>query len=167
VNLAPLQLELANLGDIVQAALSDHRLPASALVLELTEGVLIGAGALASRNIQDIRELGVRIVLDDFGTGYSALGYLKRFPIDQLKIDRSFIEGLENGRRDAALVQAVLALAQGFDLDVVAEGIETAGQRQLLKLLGCPLGQGYLFAPPRPAAEVPQAPQPEARTPAV
>ncbi|MBA3261229.1 MAG: EAL domain-containing protein [Thermoleophilaceae bacterium] len=91
---------------------------------------------------------------NDFGTGYSALGYLKRFPIDQLKIDRSFVEGLEGDRRDAALVQAILALARGLELDVEAEGIETPGQRQLLSLLGCPLGQGYLFAPPRPPQEI-------------
>jgi len=151
VNVAPLQLELPHLTEVVVSALSDHGLPASALVLELTEGVLIGADAQQSRNLQAIRQLGVRISLDDFGTGYSALGYLKRFPIDQLKIDRSFVESLETDRRDAAFVQAILALGAGLGLDVVAEGIETPGQHQLLKLLGCPLGQGYLFSPPRPA----------------
>lgn len=153
VNLAPLQLELPNLKDIVASALADHELPASALVLEITEGVLIGAKMLQSRNLQAVRELGVRISLDDFGTGYSALGYLKRFAIDQLKIDRSFVTSLETDPRDAALVQAVLALARGFELNVVAEGIETSGQHELLKLLGCRLGQGYLFAKPRPAAQ--------------
>jgi len=158
VNLAPLQLELANLGNIVEAALAEHDLPASALVLEITEGVLIGPGVVQARNLQRIRELGVRISLDDFGTGYSALGYLKRLPIDQLKLDRSFVEALEGSRRDTALVQAILALAQGLELKVVAEGIETSGQRQLLKLLGCSLGQGYLFAPPRPARMLPSPP---------
>jgi EAL domain-containing protein (putative c-di-GMP-specific phosphodiesterase class I) len=158
VNLSPRQLELANLPDVIESALDEHGLPASALVLELTEGVLIGAGALESKNLHRIRDLGVRISLDDFGTGYSALGYLKRFPIDELKIDRSFVEALEGDRRDAALVQAILALAQGLELNVVAEGIETPGQRQVLKLLGCPLGQGYLFARPRSAAELSLAP---------
>ena len=158
VNLAPLQLELANLGDIVEATLAEHDLPASALVLEITEGVLIGPRLVQARNLQRIRELGVRISLDDFGTGYSALGYLKRLPIDQLKLDRSFVEALEGSRRDTALVQAILALAQGLELKVVAEGIETSGQRQLLKLLGCSLGQGYLFAPPRPARRLPSPP---------
>jgi len=153
VNLAPLQLELANLEEIVEAALAEHGLPASALVLEITEGVLIGPDAPQALNLQRIRELGVRIALDDFGTGYSALGYLKRFAIDQLKIDRSFVKTLEDDRKDAALVEAILALAQSLELKVVAEGIETPGQHQLLKLLGCPLGQGYLFAPPRPAPE--------------
>jgi len=167
VNLAPLQLELPNLAQIVASALADHGLPASALALELTEAVLIGAGGLQSRNLQRLRELGVRISLDDFGTGYSSLSYLKRFPIDELKIDRSFVKALlEGDRQDAALVRAILALAQGLGLRVVAEGVETPGQRQLLKLLGCPLGQGYLFAPPRPAAELSLAPPAGAYTPA-
>ena len=162
VNLASLQLELPNLKDVVESALAEHDLPASALVLEITEGVLIGAGALQAHNLQAIRELGVRISLDDFGTGYCALGYLKRFPIDELKIDRSFVESMEADRRDASLVQAILALAQGLSLDVVAEGIETPGQQRLLKLLGCRLGQGYLFARPCPAAQVLLVPQPGA-----
>jgi diguanylate cyclase (GGDEF)-like protein len=153
VNLAPLQLELPNLVDVVRSALSDHGLPASALTLEITEGVLIDAGALQALNLQRLRELGVTISLDDFGTGYSALGYLKRFPIDQLKIDRSFVTLLEADRRDAALVQAILALARGLDLRVVAEGIETAGQHRLLQQFGCELGQGYRFSRPCPAAE--------------
>ena len=154
VNLAPLQLELANLPGIVEAALLEHRLPAAALTLEITEGVLIGADALQKRNLDDLRQLGARIALDDFGTGYSALGYLTRFPIDQIKIDRSFVDGLVGGRRHAALVQAILALADGLDLTVVAEGIETDDQRRLLERMGCALGQGYLFAAPRPAAAI-------------
>jgi len=165
VNLASLQLELPNLKDVVESALAEHDLPASALVLEITEGVLIGAGALQAHNLQAIRELGVRISLDDFGTGYCALGYLKRFPIDELKIDRSFVDSIEADRRDASLVQAILALAQGLSLDVVAEGIETPGQQRLLKLLGCRLGQGYLFAPPAPAAMVQRVSQFSAHAP--
>jgi EAL domain-containing protein (putative c-di-GMP-specific phosphodiesterase class I) len=154
VNIAPLQLEFPNITDVVACALDDHELPASAIVLQIKEGVLIGAGALQTRNLQLLRELGVRISLDDFGTGYSALGYLKRFAIDELKIDRSFITALESDRRDAAFVQAILALARGLGLKVVAEGIETAGQQQTLKLLGCEYGQGPLFAPPRTAAQL-------------
>ncbi len=158
VNLAPLQLELPNLVDVVRSALSDHGLPASALTLEITEGVLIDAGALQAHNLQRLRELGVTISLDDFGTGYSALGYLKRFPIDQLKIDRSFVTTLEADPRDAALVQAILGLARGMDIKVVAEGIETAGQHRLLQQFGCELGQGYGFSCPRLAAEFGPAP---------
>lgn len=153
VNVSPLQLELANFGAIVASVLADHGLPASALVLELTEGVLIEAGAIQVRNLQSIRELGVRISLDDFETGYSALGYLKRFPIDQVKIDRSFVETLEADPRDVAFVKVILGFAESLGLTVVAEGIENPRQRRLLEELGCRLGQGYLFSPPRPAAE--------------
>jgi len=158
VNLAPLQLELANLWQVVGTVLAEHGLPASALVLEITEGVLLDAGAIQCRNLDQLRELGVRIALDDFGAGYSALGYLKRLPIDELKIDRSFVEGLETDPHDMALVEAILALAQGLGLETVAEGIETPEQRQLLTRLGCPLGQGYLYAQPRPAEAIGIAP---------
>ena len=154
VNLAPLQLELPHLPKVVAAALAEHGLPAAALVLEITERVLIGAGTLQSRNLQELRELGVRIALDDFGTGYSALGYLKRFPIDQLKVDRSFVDEIEDDRHDAALVQAILALAGSLGLATVAEGIETFEQRRLLMRLGCSFGQGYLFAHPLPAEAI-------------
>ena len=155
VNVAPLQLELANLAQVVANVLTEHDFPPDALVVEITEGVLIGAGTLQSRrNLDELRELGVRIALDDFGTGYSALGYLKRFPIDMLKIDRSFVEGLECDSQAAELVQAFLALARGLGLQTVVEGIETVGQWQLLEHLGCSLGQGYLFARPRPAEQI-------------
>jgi len=154
VNLAPLQLELASLAQVVESALVEHRLPASALVLEITEGVLIGAGTLQTRNLSQLRQLGVRIALDDFGTGYSSLSYLTRFPIDQIKIDRAFVNRLDGERQNVELVHAIVALAERLELNVVAEGIESPGQRHLLERLGCPLGQGYLFAPPRPAQEV-------------
>jgi len=154
VNLDPLQLALPNLADVVRAALAEHAVPASALVLEITERGLMGTSALQLHNLQAIRALGVRVALDDFGTGYSALGYLKRFPIDQIKIDRCFVEQLESDRRDAALVRAIMAVARGLGLRVVAEGIETQGQRQILEALGCRYGQGYLFSRPRPAGEL-------------
>ena len=154
VNVAALQLEAANFHHVVANTLAEHDLPGCALVLELTERALIEAGHIQTRNLQQLRGLGVRVSLDDFGTGYSALGYLQSFPIDEIKIDRSFIAELEANPQSAALVQAILALAQGLQLDVVAEGIETSGQHQQLKLLGCRLGQGYRFARPRPASEI-------------
>ena len=160
VNVAPLQLAVPNLAKVVASILDEHGLPASALVLELTEGVLIEGAAVQVRNLQSIRELGVRISLDDFGTGYSALGYLKRFPIDQVKIDRSFVETLEADPRDVAFVRVILGLADSLGLQVVAEGIENPRQHRLLEQLGCRHGQGYLFSPPRPAAEVVVAPRP-------
>lgn len=154
VNVAALQLEAANFHQVVQNTLAEHHLPGGALILEITERALITAGSIQTRNLQQLRDLGVRISLDDFGTGYSALGYLKRFPIDELKIDRSFVEELKANRQSTAIVQAILALAQGLELAVVAEGIETPGQHQLLKLLGCHLGQGDLFAQARSANEI-------------
>lgn len=154
VNLAPRQLKLRNLVQVVESALTEHGLPARALVLEITEGVLIGAGVVQTSNLARLRELGVKISLDDFGTGYSALAYLKRFPIDQLKIDRSFMEGLERDPQAAALVRAVVALADALGLETVAEGIETPAHRELLQQFGCHFGQGYLFARPLPASEI-------------
>jgi len=154
VNFSPIQLGQANLVEVVDSTLAAHGLPPSALVAEITESTLMEAGALQSGNLQCLRSLGVCVALDDFGTGYSALGYLSRFPIDEIKIDRSFVEGVEDSRHDVAVVQAILSLADGLEMDVVAEGIETAEQRRRLTELGCRLGQGFLFAAPRAAADV-------------
>lgn len=154
VNLAPLQLEQPNLAEIVASILDASGVPGDALVLEITEGVLLENATIQHENLHRLRQLGIRIALDDFGTGYSALGYLKRFPIDIIKIDRSFVTGIEDQRSDAALIQAILAMAKGMDLQLVAEGIETPSQRQLLRLLGCQYGQGFLFSKPLAAAHI-------------
>ena len=153
VNLAPLQLEQPNLADIVQTIMQHAGVPGDALVLEITEGVLLESATVQQHNLAALRKLGIRIALDDFGTGYSALGYLKRFPIDIIKIDRSFITGIEDQRYDTALIQAILAMAKGMDLEIVAEGIETPNQHQLLRLLGARYGQGFLFSKPLPATQ--------------
>jgi diguanylate cyclase len=153
VNLAPLQLEQPNLAAIVQTIMRDAGVPGDALVLEITEGVLLESAGVQQHNLAALRQLGIRIALDDFGTGYSALGYLKRFPIDIIKIDRSFITGIEDQRYDTALIQAILAMAKGMDLEIIAEGIETPSQNKLLRLLGARYGQGYLFSKPLPAAQ--------------
>lgn len=102
------------------------------------------------RTLRRLRELGVRLVLDDFGTGYSSLAYLKHLPLDTIKIDRSFVAGID-GIADRSIVDAVVALAHGLGIGVVAEGIETARQAERLRELGCDLGQGYLFARPMTA----------------
>ena len=154
VNLSPVQLEVANFSDVLADVLRDHRLPGTALALEITEGVFMTPDAVAEANLEAIRGLGVRIALDDFGTGYSALSYLKRFPVDVIKADRSFLDGLGTDRRDLAVLRAILAIGDGMDIQVIAEGIETPRQRELLRRFGCPFGQGYLFAPPLPAEEI-------------
>ena len=116
--------------------------------------MFLSPGVLEHRNLERIRALGVRIALDDFGTGYSALSYLKRLHVDVLKVDRCFLDGLETDHRDAALMRAILSLGASMELEVVAEGVETRAQRELLRLSGCRLGQGFLFAHPMAADQV-------------
>jgi diguanylate cyclase (GGDEF)-like protein len=154
VNLSPVQLAVPNLSDVLHEILAESGLPGDALVLEITEGVLMAPGAVARHNLDQIRRLGIQIALDDFGTGYSALSYLKRFPVDVIKADRSFLDGLGTDRRDLAVLRAILAIGDGMDIQVVAEGVETQRQRELLRLSGCPYGQGFLFAHPLPAEAI-------------
>jgi diguanylate cyclase len=154
VNFSPVQLAVPNIADVVASILAESELPGRALALEITEGVFLSPGELERRNLERIRERGVQIALDDFGTGYSTLSYLKRLPVDVLKVDRCFLAGVESDRRDAALMRAILSIGSGMDLQVVAEGIETEIQCELLRLSGCRLGQGFLFAHPLPANEI-------------
>ncbi|MDQ2895841.1 MAG: EAL domain-containing protein, partial [Actinomycetota bacterium] len=154
VNLSPVQLAVPNFAEVVNSILLANRLPGPALVLEITEGVFMALEPGARRNLDQIRQLGVRIALDDFGTGYSALSYLKRFPVDIIKADRSFLDGLGADQRDLAVLRAILAIGEGMDIQVVAEGVETQRQRELLCLSGCPFGQGFLFAPPLPPEKI-------------
>jgi diguanylate cyclase (GGDEF)-like protein len=154
VNFSPVQLAVPNIAEIVGAILTEAGLPGNALALEITEGVFLSPGALESRNLARLRERGVQIALDDFGTGYSALSYLTRLPVDILKVDRSFLDGLETDHRDVALMRAIISIGSGMDLRVVAEGVETKAQREMLHLSGCRFGQGFLFAHPLPADEI-------------
>ncbi len=158
VNFSPLQLAVPNIAEVIQAILDESGIPARALSLEITERVLLSPAALELRNLERLREFGIRIALDDFGTGYSTLSYLKRFAVDEIKIDRSFLEDRRADFRDEALVRAILALGSGMQIEVVAEGVETAAQRDLLHRSGCRWGQGYLFARPLPADQVIIAP---------
>ena len=118
------------------------------LSLELTESALIDGNPITEASLQELHDLGVQIGLDDFGTGFSSLAYLKRFPINFLKVDRSFVDGLGTDENDSAIVRATIALAHGLNLTVVAEGVETAEQLALLRELGCDHVQGYLFSKP-------------------
>jgi Amt family ammonium transporter len=116
-------------------------------MLELSESSLIEDSGRNARRLQQLRGLGVQVAVDDFGTGYSSLSYLRRFPMDVLKIDRSFTGGLAHGER-SSLVSAIIAMGDSLDLTVVAEGVEHGEQLDRLRTLRCPLGQGYLFSRP-------------------
>jgi EAL domain-containing protein (putative c-di-GMP-specific phosphodiesterase class I) len=154
VNVSPLQLQQRGFADRVAAILERHGLPGEAIGIEITEGGLMETAAIEQSNLMRLKEMGVYIVLDDFGTGYSALSYLRHFPIDTIKIDRSFVEAFGEDRASTSLVQAMLTMSRGMEMEVVAEGIETEEQAKLLRLLGCPYGQGYLFGRPSRAADM-------------
>ncbi|MGH2907927.1 MAG: putative bifunctional diguanylate cyclase/phosphodiesterase [Solirubrobacteraceae bacterium] len=154
VNLSPMQLAVPNIADVVRSVLESSGLPGSALTLEITEKIFISPGRVQRDNLEEIRALGVHVALDDFGTGYSALSYLKHFPVDMIKVDRCFLDGLETDRRDAALMRGILAIGNGMELDVIAEGVETRAQRELLRMSGCHWGQGFLFSEPLPAEQI-------------
>jgi diguanylate cyclase (GGDEF)-like protein len=157
VNLSARQLQAPGLVDHVEATLNRHSLPAGALVLEITESLVVAEDDRTRECFAALRELGVRIAVDDFGTGYASLAALKQFPADLLKIDRAFVAGLGNGSEgaDGPIVAAVVALARALDLVVIAEGIERPDQHAAVRALGCDLGQGFLFAPPMPAEAIP------------
>jgi EAL domain-containing protein (putative c-di-GMP-specific phosphodiesterase class I) len=152
VNLSARQFQHPTLVEDIARVLRASRLDASRLMLEVTESIAMRDAASAASILAELKGLGVRLAIDDFGTGYSSLSYLHRFPIDVLKIDRSFVARLGGERNDAAIVEAVIALARGLNMEVTAEGIETSEQRARLEALGCDRGQGYYFARPLPAA---------------
>jgi diguanylate cyclase (GGDEF)-like protein len=154
VNLSARQFTKGDLVEDVGATLARTALEADALELEITESVLMDQSEAGIRTLRDLRGLGVRLVLDDFGTGYSSLSYLKHLPLDTIKIDRSFVAGIE-GAADRSIVDAVIGLAHGLGIGVVAEGIETQAQSDRLRDLGCDYGQGYLFSRPVPADRLP------------
>jgi diguanylate cyclase (GGDEF)-like protein len=154
VNVSPVQFKSGTLALKVIAALAASGLPASRLELEITEAVLIRDDDAALAILHQLRTIGVRIALDDFGTGYSSLSYLKRFPFDKIKIDRCFISDIGEPEGSADIVQAVVNIAAERHMTTTAEGVETAQQQELLRALGCSEMQGYLFSPPKPAADI-------------
>ena len=147
VNVSALQFQQPQFVDRVANVLAVSGLPAHLLELELTESILVHDADEALRRLSGLAALGVKLSIDDFGTGYSSLAYLKRFPIDKLKIDRSFVQGLPNDPCDAGIVRAILQMASALDMKVIAEGVETEGQRAFLQDAGCDSFQGFLFAP--------------------
>jgi EAL domain-containing protein (putative c-di-GMP-specific phosphodiesterase class I) len=148
VNLSPRQVADANLVADVMIALRDTGLPPECLTLEITESALMQDVESTTATLEALKATGLRLAIDDFGTGYSSLSYLRRFPVDILKIDRSFVATLDSSDTEAALVRSILSLGRTLELETIAEGIEREGQLRELRALGAHLGQGYFFARP-------------------
>ena len=155
VNVSAKQLAQPGWSDEVAQVLAESGLAPRQLVLEITESVLMDDTDTTAVRLEELRRLGVRIAIDDFGTGYSSLGYLRRLPVDILKIDKSFIDGVAEGPHESALARAVVKLASTLRLEAVAEGISTRKQLLQLRRLRCPYGQGYYFSRPQPPAAIP------------
>ena len=156
VNLSPRQFRHPRLVAEVGQVLAESGLDAAGLEIEITEGTAMGDADATVKTLEHLKGIGIRLAIDDFGTGYSSLSYLKRFPIDVLKVDRSFVAGLPANRGDAAIVRAVVGLTRALGLKAVAEGVETQDQLAELRGLGCDQGQGYFFGRPT-ATEVADA----------
>ena len=155
VNISAAQFKLADgLDRIVAESLAKFGIAACALELELTESVLLETTQKHNEALERLRRLGVRLAIDDFGTGYSSLSYLRRFPFDRIKIDKSFIDDLATQNEGIEIVRAIVTLANGLGMSTIAEGVESAVQVDKLRELGCDQIQGYVFSPPRPAADV-------------
>ena len=153
VNVSPVQFSNEDFPARWLARLQQRETAGSSIDVEITEGILVRNQADVARKLEELRAAGISVSLDDFGTGYSSLSYIKRFDIDVLKIDQSFVRDMADDRNSQALVEAMIVMAHKLGLKVVAEGIETAGQRDLLTALGCDYGQGFLFSRPVPAAD--------------
>ncbi len=154
INLSAHQFRRKGLAEHLAALLEKYSVPASCIELEITESMAMDNPAKTKAILSGLKELGVSIAIDDFGTGHSSLAYLKRFPIDYLKIDQSFIAGVPDDPTDVGITRSIIALARSLDLAVIAEGVETEAQREFLLSEQCDEMQGYLFSKPRPAAEL-------------
>ncbi len=152
LNLSPHDFDRRDLVTLVTACIARHDLPPAAIELEITESMMMRDTAGAAARVAQLRAAGLSVAIDDFGTGYSALAYLQKFPVSTLKIDRSFVHELGGGTNP--IISAITGIARGFDLHLVAEGVEHAEQARTLRAFGCDVMQGYLFAHPAPAAEI-------------
>ncbi|HEY4824402.1 MAG TPA: EAL domain-containing protein, partial [Solirubrobacteraceae bacterium] len=157
VNLSAVQVARRTLPELVRAALSSSGLDPACLSLEITETVMVRDADGLKDVLHALKALGVRLVLDDFGTGYSSLSYLTRLPLDVLKVDRSFVDGLGNESRDTAITETIIAMSRALSLDVVAEGVETSDHVRELRRLGCGMAQGFHFSRALPPAEITHA----------
>ena len=140
--------------DTVGSALQDSGLPAESLEIELTEGIMVSNQESVVAMVQDLKDLGVRLSIDDFGTGYSSLSYLTRFPLDELKIDRSFVLGLAKGKQDIELVRAIIAMGKSLGLELVVEGVERVEELRFFLEQDAEIIQGFLFSQPVPLAQL-------------
>ena len=154
VNLSAVQLRDDRLAGDVEQALRAHGLPGAALTLEITESMLLSGDEDTAARLRRLKALGLSIAVDDFGTGYSSLSYLKQFPVDALKIDKSFVDTVARSTADSALARTIVELGRGMRLETIAEGIETVEQLERLRMLDCELGQGYHFSVPLDGAEL-------------
>jgi EAL domain-containing protein (putative c-di-GMP-specific phosphodiesterase class I) len=154
INVSARQITKGRLPETLATLLAKHRIPATALQIEITESAFMTDPDAAIAVLDQLRDIGVSIAVDDFGTGYSSLARLSGMPIDMVKIDRSFVLNAEHSHKDVQVVKTVIALAEALGLDVVAEGVESASQARLLKDSGCDVCQGYFFAHPQSAEEL-------------
>jgi len=154
VNVSPVQICRPNFAEEVEECLRARGVPPTCIELELTENLLIGSGEETQKQMRYLRGLGIRFSIDDFGTGYSSLSYLHRLQVDAIKLDRSFVKSIDTDSGARRLVQAMIGVAEGLGLSVIAEGVETEEQRQVLIASGCLTMQGFLFSRPRPADEM-------------
>jgi EAL domain-containing protein (putative c-di-GMP-specific phosphodiesterase class I) len=154
INLSARQFARPSLPGLVADVLAETGADPASTCFEITESALMEDVESTTAALRDLKALGVGLAIDDFGTGYASLTYLKRFPVDKVKVDRSFVDGLLGDQEDAAIVAAVVNLAHSLDLRAVAEGVETAEQAARLRELGCDLGQGFYFGEPHPAEDL-------------
>ena len=150
VNLSIRQLRQPRLGEFVKSVLQETGLEAHYLELEITEGIMMGDNQTGMRFLNEMHELGVHLSIDDFGTGFSSLNYLKKLPVNKLKIDQSFIRDIDTDEGDAAIIRSIISLGHRLNLRVIAEGVETQEQLDFLRIRGCDEIQGYFYARPLP-----------------
>ena len=153
VNMTPIHFEQPGLKGRIQALLEQYQVPTSLLELEITENTAMGDMEQGRNFVAELQQMGIRVSIDDFGTGYSSLGYLRRMPIDKIKIDRSFIMDMAGSDSDMMIVKTMITLAHGLGKRILAEGVEDENQLGLLKRMSCDAVQGYLIAKPLPEAD--------------
>jgi len=154
VNISPKQFLDRDIANMLARIIDESQLNPMCLDLEITEGLIMQDVERSISILRNFRELGGRVAIDDFGTGYSSLSYLKQFPVDKLKIDRSFVRDLQKDKKDAALAKAIINMGHGLDLNIVAEGVESRSQLAILKEQQCDEIQGYFFFRPLPEKEM-------------